>query len=70
VGAVARFAEGWWRPPLVFAAVLFALSGPAHAVGRIDAVYYATLAGVTLGAVGVALGILAGMPVRPGKAKS
>jgi arabinofuranan 3-O-arabinosyltransferase len=68
--AAARLAERWWRLPLVFAAILFALSGPAHALGRIDAVFYATLVAVTLGAVGVLLGLVASMPVLSGKARS
>ncbi|GEM_PF-5755691 len=64
VATAARLAEGVWRMPLVFAAALFALSGPAHALGRISAVFYATLAAVTLGAVGVGLGLLACLPPR------
>jgi hypothetical protein len=68
--AAARLAERWWRLPLVFAAILFVLSGPAHALGRIDAVFYATLVGVTLGAVGVLLGLVASMPVLSRKARS
>jgi hypothetical protein len=56
--AVTRLAERSWRVPLVFAAILFALSGPAHALGRVDAVFYASLGGVTLGGIGVVLGVL------------
>ena len=56
--SVTRLAERSWRIPLVFAAVLFALSGPAHALGRVDAVFYASLGGVTLGGLGVVLGFL------------
>jgi hypothetical protein len=52
-------AERLWRAPLVLAAVLFALSGPAHALGRTDAVFYASLAGLTLGGAAVPLGLLA-----------
>jgi hypothetical protein len=48
-----------WRPPLALASVLFILSGPAHALGRIDAVFYAALMGVTLAAVSVPLGLMA-----------
>ena len=52
-------AERLWRAPLVLASVLFALSGPAHALGRTDAVFYASLAGLTLGGAAVPLGLLA-----------
>jgi hypothetical protein len=62
--SVTRLAEEWWRLPLIFAAALFALSGPAHAFGRVNTVFYATLGGVTLGGIGVALGVLAAAPTR------
>jgi hypothetical protein len=39
------------------AALLFALSGPAHAFGLVDAVFYAALIGVALGAAAVPLGL-------------
>lgn len=57
--SLGELAERWWRAPLALAAAIFALSGPAHALGRTDAVFYASLAGVTLGAVAVPLGLLA-----------
>jgi len=60
--ATARFADRWWRAPLVLAATVFAASGPAHALGRADAVFYASLGGVGLGGLGVVLGCLAQVP--------
>ncbi len=54
---LAAIAEQMWRPLLATAALLFALSGPAHALGFVDAVFYAALAGVTLGAAAVPLGL-------------
>lgn len=56
--ALTRLAERTWRIPLAFAAVVFALSGPAHSLGRVDAVFYASLGGVALGGLGVVLGVL------------
>jgi hypothetical protein len=58
VSSMAALAERIWRLPLLFASALFALSGPAHAFGRTDAVFLASLVGVTLGAVAVPLGLL------------
>ncbi|MBT8228250.1 MAG: hypothetical protein HKP61_13630 [Dactylosporangium sp.] len=59
VVGLAALAERIWRPMLLFAAVLFASSGIAHAFGQTDAVFYAALAGVALGGVAVGLGLLA-----------
>ena len=56
---VAARADRLWRPPLVLASALFALSGPAQALGKTDTVFYAALAGLTLGGIAVPLGLLA-----------
>jgi hypothetical protein len=63
--SLGELAERWWRPPLALSATLFALSGPAHALGRIDAVFYASLAGVTLGAAAIPLGLMSLRYRRP-----
>jgi hypothetical protein len=65
VASLAGLADRIWRLPLLLAAALFALSGPAHAFGRTDAVFLASLVGVTLGAVAVPLGLLS---LRDGRA--
>ena len=51
-------ADRLWRVPLVLAAVIFAACGPAHALGRTDLVYYASLVGLALSAIAVPLGLL------------
>ena len=47
-----------WQWPLVSAAAIFALSGPLHAFGHTDLVYYASLGGLTLGGLAVPVGLL------------
>ncbi|BEL07952.1 hypothetical protein Q0Z83_061430 [Actinoplanes sichuanensis] len=48
-----------WRPALLAAVVLFALSGPAHAFGRTTVVFWMVLIGLALAAAAVPLGLLA-----------
>jgi len=42
----------------VFAVTAFAVSGPVHALGRADVVYYLVLAGLVCSAIAVPLGLL------------
>lgn len=56
---LSRLSARLWRPTLVLAAVVFAVSGPLHAAGYTDAVFYAALAGLTLAGAAVPLGLLA-----------
>jgi hypothetical protein len=56
--AVFSRADQLWRVLLVLASVIFALSGPIHAIGQVDLVFYASLAGLTLGALAVLLALL------------
>jgi hypothetical protein len=51
-----QLAERFWRFPLAIAVGIFALCGPAQALGRTDTVYYAVLVGLTLSATAVFLG--------------
>lgn len=51
-------ADRLWRWPLVVAVVIFAASGPLHAFGYTDLVYYASLGGLTLGGLALPLGLL------------
>jgi hypothetical protein len=62
----ARLAERLWRWPLMLAATLFVACGPAQALGWVDAVFYASVIGVLLGAVAVPLGLLSLHPGAPG----
>lgn len=57
-------ADRLWRVLLVLAAVIFAACGPAHALGKADLVYFASLIGLALSAVAVPLGLL-GLRRRP-----
>ena len=49
-------AERSWRLPLALAAGIFAVSGPAHALGHTDVVYYLVLGALALGAVALTAG--------------
>ena len=51
-------AERSWRLPLALAVTLFAISGPAHALGHTDLVYYLVLGGLASGGFAVPLGWL------------
>jgi hypothetical protein len=51
-------AERLWRWPLAVAVAIFAVSGPLHALGWTDLVYYASLGGLTLGGLAIPLGLL------------
>ncbi|MEU7907596.1 hypothetical protein [Actinoplanes sp. NPDC049118] len=51
-------AERLWRVPLALAAAIFAACGPAHALGHLDVVYWASLIGLALSACAVPLGLL------------
>ncbi|GLY98704.1 hypothetical protein [Actinoplanes sp. NBRC 103695] len=51
-------ADRLWRWPLAVAVVIFAVSGPLHAMGWTDLVYYASLGGLTLGGLAVPVGLL------------
>jgi hypothetical protein len=44
---------------------VLALSGPAHSLGETDAVFYASLAALALGACAVPMGLLALRADRP-----
>ncbi|AGL14295.1 hypothetical protein [Actinoplanes sp. N902-109] len=55
---LAALAERVWRVPLALAAAIFALCGPAHALGHTDFVFYAVLAGLVLSAFAVPMGLL------------
>jgi hypothetical protein len=55
---LAELADRAWRPPLAVAVALFAACGPVHALGYVDAVYYAVLIGLALSGLAVPLGLL------------
>jgi cytochrome c oxidase assembly factor CtaG len=51
-------ADRLWRVPLGLASAVFALCGPAHALGHTDFVFYAVLIGLALSAFAVPMGLL------------
>lgn len=56
---VGQVVERLWRLPLLLASAVFVMSGPAQALGKTDAVFYAALTGLALGGIAVPLGLLA-----------
>lgn len=51
-------AERSWRQPLALAVGMFAVCGPAHALGHTGLVYYLVLGALALSAVALPLGLL------------
>ncbi len=51
-------ADRLWRVPLSIAVAVFAICGPAHALGHTDFVFYAVLVGLVLSAFAVPMGLL------------